>query len=376
MANLPQQTTINQYVADGISTIFVYSYQIIFNVDTTSTIAVYVTAPGVLPNPSTDLQVQGVAYTVQGTGNVTGGTITFQSGYIPINGAIVTLVRAVQNAIDTQFSVAANFSGANLDAVLLLLMLVTQQNSTLIDQRCLRYAIDSYLPSTANNILPELTNIDHQVWMSQGGAIIPVIIRDSGDTSLLRSQLASEANAGDGSRLVGYYNGTPKTVHDELVSVDASIATLNSEVADLQGLQAFYGASLYKSANGSIPANTTVSLGFDTVDFDTNGLFDSAVNGFKILKAGYYEFDIVSLAQPTMTSASPYSVFLYKNGAQLKIVGQVTQDSGAVTVSGSIVDHAAINDTYELRGENDSANALTIPGLFIFSTFTIEFLGT
>ena len=42
MSNLPQQSTINQYNADGLTTTYNYTYLILLNTD----IAVYVTPPG------------------------------------------------------------------------------------------------------------------------------------------------------------------------------------------------------------------------------------------------------------------------------------------------------------------------------------------
>ena len=67
--------------------------------------------------------------------------------------------------------------------------------------RSLQYVIDTYLPTQANNILPLLTNIDNQVWISQGGNITAAVIEENPDSSTLRSQLASQTAGADGASL-------------------------------------------------------------------------------------------------------------------------------------------------------------------------------
>lgn len=366
MSNLPQQTTINQYVGDGITTVYTYTYLVILNSDmVTDSIIVYVTPPNTPADPDADEQEQGVAYTVQNVGNVTGGTITFQAGFIPANGSTVTLIRDVANAIDTNFQNAATFSGFNLDQVLLLLMLCIQQNTTFFMERAIRYSLDSYLPSDVDNVVPPLTNIDNQIWISQNGSIIAAVLQDSADTSLLRSQLASEVNGADGSMLVGYNNGTATTVHNELVSLDSQVTSL----------QTFYGASLSVTGTNTVAPSTSIFLPFNHVTFDPDGLYNTT-NGFLIKKPGYYAISVICNFNPSAFSNSQAQLVIYKNGVQYIFCASVDQGATTVSLNSSFYDHAVANDNYFVQFNNYStANTTDIIAGSGTTRFEIEFVG-
>ncbi len=221
MSDLPQQKTINQYVANGITTVYTYSFLILEADASANDIAVYVTPSGQSANPSADIQVLNEDYTVQNVGNVSGGTITFLPGAIPANGSIVTIVRAMAFTIDTEFSLAQNFNGANLDSAFERVVLMMQQLYTYYSNNALSYIINSYLPTVGSNFLPVLTNIDNQVWISQGGVIIAALLQND-SMSTLRSQLASQApGGGDGASLIGFYD----TVNDEGTTLDQFLNT-------------------------------------------------------------------------------------------------------------------------------------------------------
>lgn len=202
MSNLPQQSTLNQYVADGIATVYNYTYLVPEQTD----MSVYVTLAGNVANPSADIQVLGVNYVVNNTGNVPGGTVSFLIGSTPPLGALVTLVRTVQYSLDTEFVQARNINGQNLDNAFERLLLLTQQLNTQYFERALSYAINSYLPAVPTNILPIITNIDNQIWKSQGGAVIASLLVENPDSSTLRSDLANSTPIGNGSAIVGYYD--------------------------------------------------------------------------------------------------------------------------------------------------------------------------
>lgn len=217
--DLPQQSTINQYVADGVTTIYNYTYLILIPQD----IAVYVTLSGQQANPTNDIQILNTAYTVQNVGNLTGGTITFLGGFIPPIGATVTLTRNMQVSIDTEFAQAQNFNGQNLDNAFERVLLIMQQLNTDFQLRCLSYVINSYLPTLGTNFLPILTNVDNQVWVSQGGKIIAANIETDPDISLLRGELASQTEGADGVRLIGLFDpqtNTGKTLQQFLVGLE------------------------------------------------------------------------------------------------------------------------------------------------------------
>ncbi len=219
MSDLPQQNTINQYVADGVTTIYSYTYQILIDSD----IQVYVTLPGNDPNENDDLKILSTDYTVQDAGNVAGGTITFEPASIPPNGATVTLRRNVENSLDTNFADARNFNGQNLDDALLRLMLCIQQNSTDIAQVVLRYQFNSFQEDedATTNILPQLP--EGWIWMgSASGGVVAVELEQDPDVSTLRSELENDQQGTDGAGIVGYYdetNNVSTTVRDFLNNI-------------------------------------------------------------------------------------------------------------------------------------------------------------
>lgn len=229
---LPQQNTLNQTIADGLTAVYNYTYLILVAED----IAVYVTHPGDEANPDKDLQILNQDYTVQAIGTMTGGTITFVKEKIPPAGAIVTLVRNMQISIETEFGNAQSFNGNTLDAAFERVLLIMQQFNTQFATEGLQYIINSYLTSNLSNKLPILTAKNNQVWVSQGGRIIAAQIEKT-DTSTLRSELSSQASqGGDGTSLLGYYdvlNKKGQTLQTFLNNLQASDE--NNGGADLVG---------------------------------------------------------------------------------------------------------------------------------------------
>lgn len=225
MANLPQQDTINQYQADGVTTIYNYAFLILEDED----IAVYVTPSGQTPVPATDIKILNVDYTVQNAGELNGGTITFLVA--PPISSTVTFSRDIQISIDTDFSLAQNFNGANLDNAFERVTLFCQQINSKLNERVLQYIINTYLPNATSNLIPSLGN--GQVWTGQNGAVVATYIENNPDISLLRSQLESESPLADGSTIVGYYNpvaGSGSTLSKYLNS--ESVFGFDSGIAD------------------------------------------------------------------------------------------------------------------------------------------------
>lgn len=215
MSDLPQQETIKQYVADGIEDIYFYTYLVPIEND----IDVFVTPEGQDANDVADIQPLNVAYTVQDTGNIDGGTITFLPGFIPAANSIVTLSRSVEASIDTNYSATQTINGQNLDNSFEREMLVIQQNQSKFDDRSLRYDISSFVPETTqNNVLPILRT--QEIWVgSASGGVAAAVLNEDPDSSTLRSELENESFGTDGAGIVGYYdenNSNPTTVRDFL----------------------------------------------------------------------------------------------------------------------------------------------------------------
>lgn len=233
MSTLPQQNTINQYVANGVQTIYNYNYLILLNTD----IAVYVTPAGQLPNPLGDIKILNVDYTVTNVGNTGGGTVVFTVA--PLISSIVTLARAMQETITTNFSMASTINGANLDSSFQRCMLVSQQIQSQVNTFCLQYAVDQYIPAAGQNILPPLAS--GQIWAGNGAGGITATTIANGTDSLLRSQLASQTMAAPGAAMVGYYNTTTNTP-----------TTVNAALNSLASLGVIYRSTGIYDASGNL----------------------------------------------------------------------------------------------------------------------------
>lgn len=136
--DLPQQNTRKQYTADGYTEIFAYTFLIPDN----NSIAVYVTFAGNEPDPETDINILNVEYTVTGAGNDNGGTVVFIVP--PADDSIVTLVRNVPYAVNTQFAESPiTITGQNLDNAFLDQQLQIQQLATIQNDTCFKYAVNA-----------------------------------------------------------------------------------------------------------------------------------------------------------------------------------------------------------------------------------------
>jgi microcystin-dependent protein len=275
MADLPQQDTIVQYYADGITTQYAVPFYTPIETDGTPDLDVFTQLSTATPVPASDINTWNVDYTY--TSNLdplTGGYITFLTGNIPASGYVVTIVRDVSASLDVEFSQAQNFSGITLDAALDKLLLIIQQNKSYILGRNLSYIINSYLPEStiaANVQIPVLAS--GQVWYGSANGVIAATLEQSSDTSTLRSELASEAPTTDGATLVGYYdsvNLNPTTVADQLTLLtDAVVAPFPSgSIIDFGGTSAPSG---FLICDGSSYSTTVYSDLFSAIGYTWGG---------------------------------------------------------------------------------------------------------
>lgn len=221
MADLPQQNTFVQYLADGITSVYIVPFYTPLEPDGTPNLDVFTQLSTAPPIPEDDIKEWNVDYTyTPNLDPISGGVITFLPGHIPPNGYVVTIVRDVSASLDVEFSQAQTFSGFTLDAALDKLLLISQQNKTYAFQRNLSYIVNAYIPESevqANVQIPVLG--DGEVWFGSGGGVIAAFLQQPADVSTLRSELANEAPVTNGAGLVGYYdvvNSNPTTVADQL----------------------------------------------------------------------------------------------------------------------------------------------------------------
>lgn len=250
MADLPQQITIKQYLADGLTLIYPYTFLVPLPGD----VQVYITLNGQEPNPAADIKQLTVDYTVQNTGNISGGTITFVVA--PPNGAVVTFSRDVAASIDTNFANAANFNGQNLDNAFERVTLVAQQNQTYALQRNLSYKVNAYLPPAdleANTQLPVLG--DNEIWIGSGGGVINAPLEQGGDVAILRAQLLNAQPVTNGAGIVGYYD----VVNSVSTTVKAFLDNLSSFIGVLT--TTFKSGMMIDFGGSSVPSGWLICNG-------------------------------------------------------------------------------------------------------------------
>ena len=243
MPNIPQQQTIVQYITSSSQTAYTFAFYAPLNTD----IQVFYQAANVTPIPATDILTLNTDYTVTFNADpITGGTITLLAA--PASGYYLTINRMVGASLDTNFSNAQNFSGANLDAALDRLLLLCQQNQNYALQRNLSYIINTYLPNaTPFTQLPPLAQ--NQVWIGSGSGVVASLISGSPSASQLQSMLANNSPGTDGSRLVGYYDA----VNTVATTVQAFLANIVPFIQAQLALTLFTPGMMLPYAAASVP---------------------------------------------------------------------------------------------------------------------------
>lgn len=216
MPNIPQQQTIVQYIANSAQP----SYTFAFYAPLPEDIQVFYQAANATPVPDNDILNLNSDYTVTYNADpITGGTITLL--FTPTTGFYLTINRNVLASLNTNFSNAQNFSGANLDAALDRLLLLCQQNQNYALERNLSYIINTYLPDAVPfTQLPPLAN--GQIWYGSGSGVIAATLEQNPDVDVLRSQLANASPGTDGARLIGYFD----VVNSVSTTVDAFLQNI------------------------------------------------------------------------------------------------------------------------------------------------------
>lgn len=131
---MPDITPVERYLADGVTTIFIYSFPIFSSEDMVV---------------SFDGAVQSFGYTIAGSGSTNGGSVTF--AVAPTNGVVVTLARVLPLERVTDFIEGGDFSARAINNELDYLTASVQQVSRFQEQM-LRYG-DHETPGAV--VLPE-----------------------------------------------------------------------------------------------------------------------------------------------------------------------------------------------------------------------------
>lgn len=348
--HLPQEDTENQYISDGKTATYNYTFIALIPED----IAVYVTLPGDVANPNKDRRVLNQDYTVTISTTVKGGTITFLPNKIPIADSIITLDLDMPVTIETEFGNAQSFNGHTLDAAFQRMILIMRQFNTRLLRNCLQYVINSYLPNNLSNQLPVLTTQDNQVWVSQGGNIIAAQIENT-DVSTLRSELASQApSGGDGTSLIGYYETLEKkgqTLQAYLNQLEQKIAVL-TEASIQTGDFIFTGVHITERKGFLLMDGRAISR------TDYANLFAEIGTEFGA-GDGKTTFNIPKFARRTLVGAG---------GTASDVLGNTVGSSGGEEVHTMTIDELVSHTHNSLNGNFISTEEAT--GMLISREFT------
>lgn len=273
MTTLPQQVTINQYEGDGVTDTFTYNFLILLNTD----ISVYVTPAATPANPTSDILTLNVDYEVTGVGNESGGTIVFTVA--PTLGSVVTLARDIQFEITTNFANAQTISGVNLDLAFQRVVLMCQQLGSDYALRGLQYFINTVIPTNPSNVATTVTSLPtldaNQIWIGSDTLnVTAVTLEENIDVSVLRSQLAIEAQNNDGARLIGYYdeyfnapgtlaaflNGLPTYIEDVVTGLIPATGFQTGDMKPSWNATPLAGWLLYQDGSIGSAASTATRL--------------------------------------------------------------------------------------------------------------------
>ena len=337
MPIIPQQETIVQYITNSAQTAYTFAFYAPLPTD----IEVFYQSSTATPVPAADILMINVDYTVTYNADpISGGTITLL--FTPITGYYLTINRQVMASLNTNFSNAQNFNGANLDAALDRLLLLCQQNQNYALQRNLSYIINTYLPnSTPFTQLPPLPQ--NYFWIGSGSGVVAALISTVPSASVLQSMLANDSPGTDGARLVGYYdttNNLPTTVDAFLTDLadktppnaaDTSVVINSIKIALASNYTIAARNIVVISVALANTGATTLAINGGTakavIKYNNIGAY-GALNGGELTANGIYLFAFDSVANSwlllnpnTISTNYFYGASVYLAGTQSAPVG-------------------------------------------------------
>ena len=124
----------------------------------------------------------------------------------------------------------------------------------------------------------------------------------------------------------------------------------------------FERASVYKSADQSIPSSTWTDISFDSENFDVGDTHDNSTNNARITVTTTGTFLILFQTEWTTTGGDDYKARIYKNGTTSLVESAMTthSNSNIETVGTSIMVELTAGDYITLQGFHSDAAAKDI----------------
>lgn len=152
------QTPINQHTANGVTTVFAYTFKILDADDLTVYLDDVETISG---------------FTVAGVGGESGGTVTFSSA--PASGVIVSLIRDMDLIRETDYQNSGDFLSETVNTDFDRIWMAIQQQNRILERRALLFDEFEVRTETLNRLpTPE----DGKVMYWEGGALVNGALRD------------------------------------------------------------------------------------------------------------------------------------------------------------------------------------------------------
>jgi len=96
--------------------------------------------------------------------------------------------------------------------------------------------------------------------------------------------------------------------------------TLTATGGIVQGANTAPAFSAYQNSGQAVANNATVTVNFDTKEFDTANCYSTSTNRFTPTVAGYYQ---VNVAITALYGSGETSIQLLKNGSVIKLIGDI-----------------------------------------------------
>lgn len=219
---VPKWMPYDQYLSDGSTKVYVFTFQLLVPTN----LGVYVTAPGISPNPVVDKLILHTDYVIRTYTDKDGGVIELAKTYE--KGSVITITLQSNYVLATNFKEGRTFSGAELDLTFKQVSLYLQELALLYSM-VIKYPINTIDKDESRTLVPMLK--DDHIWVGSNGRIIQVPLPDGskGDVTccdVLRAQLANNDQATDGARMIGVYD----QINNLHTNLSAMINNLNKKI--------------------------------------------------------------------------------------------------------------------------------------------------